>query len=140
MAKNITVIMPPDNPMSAAKIHSCASVMNRQRDEGHGVEEHRQTEQTLHRPAKRQPSAAELTDERDERRRRQKRVIGLLVEPALGEDGFVEEPQPEDTRPKSDVAPANTQNAGVRSASDRRQARHDCWVEAVEPASPLAPA
>ena len=83
------------------------------------VEEHRQTEQALHRPAQRQPAAAELPDESDQRRARQKRVIRLLVEPALGEDGFVEEPSPDDTSPKSDVAPAKTQNAGVRSVPDR---------------------
>ena len=39
-------------------------------------------------------------------------------------------PSPEDTSPKSDVAPAKTQNAGVRSASDR--VRPDTnWGEAV---------
>ena len=66
----------------------------RQHDERQRVDEHRQPQQPLHGPAERQPSAPELPDERDDRRRGKKRVVGLLIEPALGQNRLVEEAEP----------------------------------------------
>ena len=92
MAKNITVIMPPDSPMSVGKDPQLRQVGDeRKREQRQRIKEHGQTEKALHRPAKRQPSADELSHERDDGRPGQKRVIRRLIEAALGQHRFVEQ-------------------------------------------------
>ena len=118
-AKNSTVTMPPDIPSITATIQSCGLRRDqRQRAERGAVDPHRDRQQARHRPVPRQPAAAELADQRDDRGRGQERARrSSCGKPRSASTCWLKRPRPDDTRPNSDVATAKIQKAGVRSAS-----------------------